>query len=218
MKKDLLPLAMLSIILMFGTGHVRTARAQPVTTVSILPAEVTINEPGQTATVDLNVTNVERLYGYEVKIFYRRNIVNATRVDRPPGHFLEPTVPGRLFEVLWEIKNDFNETHGRIFLALTLLAPESSRSGSGILARITFLGLNVGTTPVVVADVILADDTTPFPQPIPHITRDGTIIVIPEFPAEALLMAFLIATIAIGVVAKKNFYKKHKLQVAISPV
>lgn len=205
MKKKLISLAILSItILIFSTGYVK---AEEPTTVSILPAEVTISEPGQTATVDLNVTNVVNMYGYEAKIFFRNDVVNATEVFRPPGHFLEPVDPTKQFEVVWEIKNNFNSTHGRIYIGFTMFAPEAARSGSGILARITFIGLNIGTTPVVLEEVILADNKA---EAIPHTDQNGIIYVIPEFLAGTLFIVFLAATTAISVIAKKELLQKHK--------
>jgi hypothetical protein len=72
------------------------------TTVAILPSSVTISAPGETVTVDLNITDVTNLYGYEIKIWYLNSIVNATAVTRPSGQFLEPTIdPNNFYSPKW---------------------------------------------------------------------------------------------------------------------
>jgi len=157
-----------------------TVKQPKLPTVSINPPEVTI-EVGQQFTVDLNITDVTNLYGYEIMIWYLNSIVNATKAVRPPGHFMEPSDPANQFVAKWEIKNNFNATHGRIWLGFTLLAPEPAKSGSGILARITFVGLSEGSTPIILNNypgaqgpVKLADNTG---APIPHTAQDGLVTV-----------------------------------------
>jgi hypothetical protein len=185
------------------------------TTVAILPSSVTISAPGETVTVDLNITDVTNLYGYEIKIWYLNSIVNATAVTRPSGHFLEPTIdPNNFYSPKWEIKNDYNTTHGRIWIAYTLLAPESARSGSGILAKITFKGLSEGSTPVILNNypgaqgpVKLSDNQA---QPIPHVAQDGSVTVIPEFSTIAITM-FLLSSLTVAVAIKLFRFRKPKM-------
>ncbi len=198
----------------FLTGMVRQVRAQS-TVVSILPAEVTINEPGQTTTVDLNITDVTNLYGYEIKVWFENDIVNATEVVRPLGHLLEPSDPEKEFVPKWEIKNDYNATHGYIWLSYTLLAPESARSGSGILAKITFVGLEEGTTIVILNNypgtsgpVKLANNEG---QPIAHTANNGSVIVIPEFSI-GMVLALLLAVSLMLIAASKMKIKSANFQ------
>jgi len=192
-------------------GTIKQVKAEG-TVVSILPTEVTIDEPGQTVTVDLNITEVTNLYAYEIKIWFKNDIVNATEVVRPEGHFLEPSDPTKEFVVKWEINNTFNGTHGRIWLSYTLLAPETARTGSGILAKITFEGLEIGTTPVILNNypgsqgpVKLADNTA---SPIPHTVQDGTINVIPEFSITILLLILALSSVVLAGLMKS---KKSKI-------
>ncbi len=156
------------------------------TVVSVLPATVDIAEVGQTQSVDINISGVTNMYGYEIKIWYDSSIVNTTvgTVVRPTGHFLEPVDPTKEFVPSWAVNNAFNATHGRIYVAYTMLSPEVARSGSGILLRITFTGVGVGSTPVVLANypgsagpVKVSDNTA---TPITHTVENGTINVIPE--------------------------------------
>lgn len=146
---------------------------------SIKPSEITV-EPDQEFTVDINVTNVENMYAYEFKIYFKNSILNATKAIRPLGHFMEPSDPTLQFVPKWEIKNNFNETHGRIWLGFTLLSPETPKSGSGILARITFKAIGKGSTLLSFKDTKLADNVA---QPIPHVVEECTVTVkLPEIP------------------------------------
>ena len=203
---------LLLLISITTTSIIRDAKAQQ-TTLLILPPSVTISEPGETVTVDLNITGAVNLYAYEVKIYYLNSIVNATEAVRPPGHFMEPSDPVYQFIPKWEIKNNYNATHGQLWLAFTLLAPEPAKSGSGILAKITFKGLAIGTTPVTITypgykyPAKLADNTA---APVPNTAQNGTIEVIPEFPTAAITIVTLLAiTSSLHILQKK---RKMKIQ------
>lgn len=184
------------------------------TVVSIKPAAVEVPEPGQTFIVDINITDVTDLFGYEIKLWYANDVLQAISVERPSGHLLEPQDPISQFSPKWEIKNDFNATHGRIWLSFTLLAPETGRTGSGILARITFNGTDVGTTSLVLNNypgtqgpVKLA--SYPAGDPITHTADDGIITVIPEFSIEMILALFLVTSLTAIAVANLARSRKH---------
>ena len=113
---------------------------------------------GSNLTLTLAVTDVVDLFAYEIKIYYNNTVLSATQATRPVGNLLEPrTNQGNQFVPKWEIKNDFNVTHGRIWLSLTLLSPETARSGSGPLARIAFQILSIGDTAITLEETKLAD-------------------------------------------------------------
>jgi len=154
------------------------------TVVSVLPLTAQV-VPEQNVTVDVNITAVENLYGYELKIWYLNSVINTTAEDivRPIGNFMEPVIaPNNSFVPVWQVNNMYNATHGRIWVAYTVLNPETGRTGSGILFRITFTGVAIGSTPVVLdcypghsGPVKLADGNA---NPIPHTVNDGLIKVI----------------------------------------
>ena len=210
--KGIMPLVLL-VCIAISVNTISKVKASS-TVVSILPTSVTISNPGETITVDLNVTDVTNLYGYEIKIWYLNNIVNVTNVVRPPGHFLEP-IGGEnetnKFVAKWEIKNNYNTTHGRVWISYTLLAPQPAKTGSGILAKITFIGLSVGSTPVILNNypgnagpVKLADNTA---SPIPHTAQDGSVTVIPEFPLTTVTMLMLLTITALYTIILKRSKK-----------
>jgi len=159
------------------------AKAQSAV-VSVIPSTAQVSL-GQKVTVDVNITNVEYLFGYELKIWYLSSVINTTSEDivRPKGNFMEPAIdPNNFFVPMWQVNNTYNATHGRIWVAYTILNPETARSGSGILFKMTFTGVAIGSTPVVLAcypghsgPVKLADRNA---LPIPHTVNDGLIDVI----------------------------------------
>jgi hypothetical protein len=195
------------LLVMFAIAM--TGRVYAATVVSIEPSTVTVPEVGQTFTVQINVTDVVDLYGYEIMLFFKNDILNATGAVRPSGHFLEPQIdPANQYVAKWEIKNNFNTTHGRLWLAYTLLAPETGRTGSGTLIEITFNGTNVGTTQLILADdsgvpgkVLLGNSQA---QAIPNTTIDGTVTVVPEFPVVTFVLLFLMTSVAIATVKFKK--------------
>jgi hypothetical protein len=115
--------------------------------------------PGTSFNLTIKVSDVVNLYAYEYKIYYDRTILNCTKAARPAGHFLEPQIDlGNQFIPKWEIKNDFNATHGRIWLSCTLLAPEAARTGSGTITIVTFRVQGLGATTLPMRDTKLADN------------------------------------------------------------
>jgi hypothetical protein len=143
------------------------------TTLYINPQNI-INEnltPCNNITITINIENVTDLYGYELILYYNRSILSAVRAVRPSGHFLEPQIdPANQYVAKWEIRNNFNDTHGRLWLAYTLLAPETGRTGSGTLIEITFHVEGIGSTPITFKETILGNSQA---QNIPHQTQDG---------------------------------------------
>lgn len=114
--------------------------------------------PSHEFTVNIEVADVVDLFAYEFKAYFNNSVLNCTKAVRPVGHFLEPLIdPGNQFIPKWEIKNDFNATHGRAWLGFTLLAPEVAKTGSGILVIITFRVQGLGVTPLSMRDTKLAD-------------------------------------------------------------
>ncbi len=199
------------LMLIFSAGVAVPVNAQ-TTVVSIKPAEVEVPEPGQIFTVDVNITDVTNLYGYEFKLFWKNDVLNLTTAVRPPGHFLEPVIsPENIFAGKWEIKNDFNATHGRFWAVVTLTAPETAKNGSGVLARLNFTGINMGTTPLILSNgregpVKLSDDKV---KPIPHTGENGIVTVIPEFSINTVVPLLLIASLTAITAAKLTRSKKR---------
>ena len=93
---------------------------------------------GSTFSVNISIADVVDLTGYQLALYYDTTLLDGVEVKLPTGHFLEPVHPVNIWIVELEIEDDFNSTHGRVSVALSLLNPEYGNDGSGVLATITF--------------------------------------------------------------------------------
>ncbi len=104
------------------------------TTVNIVPVNMTTT-PGQNFSINVTVTNVFDLYGWEVKINWDHSLLNL--VGSVEGPFLSSH--GATF-----FTSAVNLTTGNLVLDGTLLGLVPGVSGSGTLAFVTFQATTVG--------------------------------------------------------------------------
>jgi len=171
LRKHIIPCLLISIIVL-GITHFTIPVYAADAVLRLNPSTVMDESltPPKTFNMTVEVLNVTNMYGYEFKLFYLNSVLNVSKAVRPSGHFMEPSDPANQFQVKWEIKNNFNATHGRLYLSFTLLAPEAPKTGSGILVKITFLVVGLGSTPITFKDTKLADSSA---SPIPHTAENG---------------------------------------------
>lgn len=93
---------------------------------------------GSTFMVNVSIANVTSLYGYQFKLYYDTNLLDGIEVTLPEGHFLEPVDPGRIWISRLVVEDKFNSTHGEVLTAVLLMGDEPGKTGSGVLATITF--------------------------------------------------------------------------------
>lgn len=175
------------------------------TKVYINPETQTIPQPGLSFTVEITVQNVNDLYGWELKIYYPNNILNATEASEGP--MLKKD--GALTFFRKHIFTDnYNETHGLVNLFCLIAEAEAPGvNGNGILATVTFNTTSAGTAKINLFDVKLSDSNV---NPITCITSDGTVTVVPEFPTACMLTALIISALTIAALRKKH--AKAKLE------
>jgi hypothetical protein len=115
---------------------------------------------GQSFSVNISIGSVPLpgLYSYELKLYYDRMVLQCVNAYIPSDHFLRPITPGKIFIV---DSGTINHGQGYVSFALTLLAPELGKTGDGVLATVTFVGLAAGSSPLQFrdADVILVVST-----------------------------------------------------------
>jgi len=214
--KILISIAMLQLVAVMALAT--PVRAAHNTSANVLPATVEIPTVGDTVTVNVYVNETEFLFAYEIKVWFLNSILdigNASSVVRPAGHFLEPIVdPANQFVPKWIANQTFNATHGLVWASYTLLAPEVGRNGTGILFSMTFTGIALGTSPIILNNepgtngpVKFADSLTG--SAMLHTATDGSITVIPEFPIALLLPILAISTFAAASFAR--LYRKRRL-------
>lgn len=157
-----------------GTAFAAPSR-QGETLVSIQPAAQTI-QVGETTTVDVQIQNVDNLFGIDLRLTFDPSIVNV--VDSNPLVPGEQVEPGAFLDISegkgFVVDNSADNTTGEIAYIATLLSPASPVSGSGTLIRITFEGVAEGTSPVTLESVLLSDAKA---EQIPATTEDGSITV-----------------------------------------
>jgi len=138
-------------------------------------------------TVNVNVASVSDLFGYEFQLFFENTILECQNITIPSNHFLEPEDPDNLFIVKLECDNQYNATHGRIWVAMILLAPENPKSGSGTFVSLILKAIAPGTSKLAFFNTKLADSSG---SPIVHIAVDGYVqIEMPEANRDVALTA-----------------------------
>ena len=130
---------------------------------------------GDVFTVDVNIFNVTNLFGYDFKLYYDTTVLDGLNVTLTPDHFLTTETPSNLFIAKLEVMDDYNATHGRVWVAMTLLDPESPKSGSGTLAMISFKAASLGESALNLAKTKLAEKNG---DAIAHSALDGLVEIV----------------------------------------
>lgn len=171
-----------------------------VTLISLNPVETIVPPEGESLpynfTVDVNITSVSNLWVFEFQLDYDTNILDAISVT--PG----PVVPAT--RILAPIDDNgtwipINDTLGRVSVTCSFLTPETPYTGSGTLMRINFTATAGGISALQFTSTSLYG---PLGSPILHEKLDGSVTVIPEFPAILVLPLLLIATLAAAFLGK----------------
>ena len=154
MKKITLISMILSLILSLGIAF-----AAP-TTLYVDPSSVTGLTPGQTFTINIKVSDVTNLYGFEFKLGYDTSILDATEI----------TIGPFLNEPIYTFKKKIDNTNGFLWVATSSQKPAAPKSGSGTLATITFQVTGSGSCALDLYGTKLGNSDV---NPIPHVVNDG---------------------------------------------
>jgi hypothetical protein len=145
-----------------------TANALTLADVSVNPLNPTVGKLGKLFNVSVTIASVTNLYGYEFKLNYNATLLHAIKVYNGT---LFPGYPSS-----WTVISQINNTAGTIWFAEALLAPQTPKNGTGILAKITFNSTfgtiypNTLSCPLHLYDVRLSDENG---NAIPFDTIDG---------------------------------------------
>jgi len=150
------------------------------TKVYVDPERITGLDAGEEFRVEIKVANVTDLQGWEVKIFYKSSVLNASAVTPPTERcpFFNEEAPGQtqLYGV-FNFTDHFNATHGQIIAYAALY--DIGVSGSGTLLWVNFTAVGQGDSPIDISNVwggvtILRDSNA---QPIQSLDIDGVVHV-----------------------------------------
>jgi hypothetical protein len=114
-------------------------------TVAVSPTTITANV-GQDFSIDITISNVLDLYGWEFKLGWDESLLGLVSVDEGP--FLKSG--GDTFFTYF-----LNTTNEHIVVDCTLEGMIPGVAGNGTLATVTFIATNVGECPLNLYDVIL---------------------------------------------------------------
>ena len=120
------------------------------------PATVFIDAPNYVKTlgtlnVNVNISDVAGLYGWEFKLYFNNSILNYTAYT-VAGHFLESS--GYMTFPIDKSNNNYNATHGLVWIADTLVGAPAGVDGNGTLVTITFNVTNYGTVNLTFEDLL----------------------------------------------------------------
>jgi len=152
------------------SSYTPSTQANPTPILYIDPPSTTVNAT-ETFNINATIANVTDLAGWELKLYYRNNILAAVKATEGP--FLKQGGSTAFFTV--EFNNNYNTTHGRIWLTCTLLGNVPGVNDTGTLTTITFQAVAGGNTTLNLADTVLGDSQA---NPINHTTNDGEVTVI----------------------------------------
>jgi len=142
------------------------------TTVYVEPSLTSI-EFSQTCQINISISQVIDLAGWEFKLYYPNSILNATSIEEGP--FLKSA--GSTLYLNLSFTDNYNATHGLIWAACSLQGSGPGTNGNGTLATITFKAKYAGNANLTLADTDLVDSQMP-PNHIPHSTIGGMIRVV----------------------------------------
>lgn len=150
--------------------------------VSIQPVSTTLSS-GSTATLDVNISGVSDLYGFQFDVLFGAATVSAA--SETEGGFLATGgttffVPGTIDNVGGSVTN----------AADTLIGAISGVNGGGTLAVLEFTGLAPGTTSIDLANVILLNsefNSIPFATQDASVTVKSSVVTTPESSSAVLL-------------------------------
>jgi hypothetical protein len=158
------------LLVALGFGFILLAVGQAEgTRVLVLPASGVV-APGETVTMEIEVRDVENLFGVDIGLAFDADKLEAQ--DVTVGEFLDP---------VFEAQKTVDNRAGRVHYVFALMGPVESVSGSGVVARVVFRGLAEGDSAVYLEQLLLANDAA---EEIPA-TASGAVVVVGSGAATA---------------------------------
>jgi len=151
----------------------------PLPVISLNPSEYTAPAPGESSTIDVNITDVINLQHYEFKLWFNTTLLNATGVT--PGS-VNPAgtsfIPAKMVgdPPVYEWAPLQNVSDGFVWAGASLPVGQAF-TGSGILMTVSFTALTAGNCTLHLNETVLVDSME---VEIDHLTLDGFVTVMPK--------------------------------------
>jgi hypothetical protein len=162
------PLTLLALFALNVTSFLFVSEAQTTTTLYVDPA-LTIVRRDTTFSLNISVDAVKDLCSWQVYVYFLNQILEAT--DCVEGPFLKSHGP-TMFD--GGFNNNYNGTHGQLWMYCLRAWSGIGVNGSGTLATITFKSKSGGSSAIILEDTILGNSTA---QRIFHVTKNGMVEV-----------------------------------------
>ena len=150
----------------------KPASAAELPIVSLNPSVLEVPAPGANFTIDVEITDVTNMQGYEFKLGFNTTILNATAVTsgpiNPVGTILGPVDP-----VTYQWAPLQNVSDGFVWVMAAFPLGQWF-DGSGIAMTINFTALAMGNSTLDLFDTVMGDYLG---QPIDHVAIDGSVTV-----------------------------------------
>lgn len=144
--------------------------SSPTPNLYVEPAS-TVVQVGEILSINVSITNVTDLCGWEIQLYYKNQFLNATSYQEGP--FLKSAGSTDFYVPHFGY---YNETHGLVGMICTLNDfTGGGVNGSGTLASITLKAINGGNSSLTLTETKLRDRNI---APIDHTTNDGKVQVV----------------------------------------
>jgi len=162
MKKILLSTSILTLLIALAfVGSAPRAFAAPTLSVDPPMVSDTLLTPGSTFDVNVTIADILNLYGYEFKVGYDTTVLTATAIVLGP-FFPSNAIVGA---------NEVDDTTGFAWFSATMpFGAPTVKTGSGVLATITFSVDALGSSYLTLYDDLLGD---PYVNVLFHLTSHG---------------------------------------------
>jgi hypothetical protein len=125
---------------------------------------------GEIFAINVTVANAIDLYAWSFQLCYKSEMLNASHWTLG-SFFKSPNAVN--ITVIWT--DNFNATHGLMQIDFTFLGSVPTFNGTTTLATVYFRVKSYGFTSLHLQNILLLDDSQPFPQEMPHTTVDGMV-------------------------------------------
>lgn len=159
--------------LLLFQGSVCSADPSALEVIYVEPGfiHVTEGETGSQITSNVSICGATNVYGYEFRLFYNSTLLNGTAVAE--GQFLKAA--GNTFFEIEDFNDNYNATHGQIWVYSTLKGLLPGVNGTGTLVTVTFMTKHSsGFSLLTLSETKLSD---PSSNAIGHTVIGGTVFL-----------------------------------------
>lgn len=159
-------LVLLSLALIFMSSVLPLHQAKGTTAaLKVDPPGVSGLNPGDIFSINITVSDVTDLFAWQFRLFYQSAVLNGTDIAEGPFLAQGGVTP---FFIITNFTDNYNATHGFMWVSSTRKADEGGVNGTGTLATISFKTVGGGNSILHLFDTKLIDSVKPFGNLIPH--------------------------------------------------